>query len=279
MNDTIRVVLMSDLHDCHIDWYGVPTAARMERLVAQYRAYCAAQAVDHTLLLGDYSLDFWAWNEKGSWLRAGESRTAHFVTEYAARFPTPVTMIPGNHEQYGEALFRRFTGCARRTSLAVGPAAFILADSFAGDLDPTSHSDGTYVPMDVGWIRAEMAKYPDKRIFLCAHYFDLQKESDAFRQLVREEARLVALFQGHTHECSVVPLGEAYGGKLLLQTGQFSYSHTPGHPGGGFWGWRELTVSPDGAASAYFTPQNDAVIDGVPYRHPAGRQDAANWKF
>ena len=274
MNDPVRVVLMSDLHDCHIDWYGIPTRERMERFVAQYRAYCAAYPVAHTLLLGDYSLDFWQWNTKGSWLREGVSNTAHFVRHYAARIPTPYTMIPGNHEQYGEFLFRRLTGFSRRGSIVVGGALFVLADTFSGNLDPTAHSDGTYVPADVGWIRAEMARRPGLPVFLCAHQFAYQTESEAFRQLVREEPRIIALFQGHTHECSVIDLGEEYGNKQLAQTGSFSYNRA-----GGFWGWRELLLTPDGAQSRYFMPENDAFLDGTPYHQPQGWQDEVSWQY
>ncbi len=279
METTARLVLMSDLHDCHIDWYGVPTAERMERLVRQYRAYAAACPVDHIMMLGDYSLDFWQWDVKGSWLREGVSNTRHFVRTYADRLGTPYTMIPGNHEQYGEALFYEMTGCHRRASLSVGGAAFILADSFGRDLDPREHSDGTYAPMDVAWIRAEMDRYPGQRVFLCAHFFDLERESEAFARLVREEDRIVGLFQGHTHRCDVVPLGPAYGDKPLVQTGQFSYSHATGHPGNGFWGWRELILTPTGAVTHYYTPANDCVIDGAVYHHAAGRQDAFTWRF
>jgi len=33
MKETKRILLISDVHNCHIDWYGVSNAERMERFV------------------------------------------------------------------------------------------------------------------------------------------------------------------------------------------------------------------------------------------------------
>lgn len=297
-NKEIRVVLMSDLHDCHIDWYGVTNKDRLDRFIAQYTDYCRQNNVVHTFMLGDYALDFWGWNEGGCYVNNGTSNTDHFVKNYVSAIPTPVSMIPGNHEQYSDADFVRFTGNHRRSSVTVGDYAFILLDSFGFDLDPKVHSDGTYSPVDVEWVKGEMAKYPGKKFFLCGHHFgvnidmatgdvqlrygrqfDHDEESDAFRKLVREDDRIIALFQGHTHYCAAYKLGEEYGCKYILQTGNYSYSGNKEDPGKAFWGWRELILSPEGAVSRYYTPANEAVLEDKPYSHKEGYQDEVVWKF
>lgn len=272
-----RILLASDLHDCHIDWYGVPTQQRLHRLMEQLRDSCAQNPAAYALLLGDYSLDFWQWDIGGSWLREGVSNTAHFKQHYAALLPCPYAMIPGNHEQYAEADFRRFTGFKRQSTVAVGGAVFLLLDTYAGDLNPSEHSDGTYTPVDVDAVRAELDRYPGKPCFLCAHAFDLEREGAAFQELVRDE-RIVALFQGHTHLSACIPLGPAYGNKVIVQTGHYSYSGEK-DPRRCFWGWRELRLRPGHAESWYYTPENEAVLDGAPYRHPAGRQDEIAWEL
>lgn len=272
-----RIILASDLHDCHIDWYGVPTEQRLNRMVDQLCTSCAQQPAKTILLLGDYSLDFWQCDIGGSWLREGRSNTRHFAEHYASRLPAPYIMIPGNHEQYGEEAFRRITGFPRQNAAVIGDVVFLLLDTFARHLDPQEHSDGTYTPVDTDAVRTELENHPGKKCFLCAHYFDLEKESNAFPALVRDE-RIIGLFQGHTHRSACIPLGTAYGGKYIVQTGNYSYSSEE-DPRTSFWGWRELRITPGHAVSWYYTPENDACLDGKPYHHAEGRQDEIEWRF
>ena len=68
---------------------------------------------DAILFLGDYSLDHWAWNVKGSWLTEGKSYTKQFVETYLKELPAPHFMLAGNHEQYGEELWKSITGFSR----------------------------------------------------------------------------------------------------------------------------------------------------------------------
>lgn len=275
VKDEIRIILASDLHDCHVDWYGVPTEQRLGNMVEQLRTASFEEPVDTILLLGDYSLDFWVCDIGGSWLREGKSNTQHFMEHYASRLPCRYAMIPGNHEQYGEAAFQRITGFRRQGTVVTGDVVFLLLDTFSRNLDPREHSDGTYTPVDTAAVRTELEKYPGKKCFLCAHYFDLEKEGESFRELVRDE-RIVGLFQGHTHRSACIPLGEEYGGKYIVQTGNYSYSSEK-DPRSSFWGWRELRIIPHHAASWYYTPENDALLDGAPYHHAEGRQDEIEW--
>lgn len=269
-----RVLFASDLHHCHITWHGVESGDRMERLVAAIQAEYAREPFDLFLMLGDYSLDFWAWSTKGCYINEGKSYTEEFVSKIVPTLPCPSYMIAGNHEQYGHEKWKELTGCERRAAIVYRDALFILLDNYSGDLDPTEHSDGTYTPTDIAYVKEQMAAHPDaKHVFLCAHEFDMRYEGEDFKALLREEDRIVALLAGHTHLSKNIPLGEEYGDKLLLRTGQFSYS---GNIKECRWGWRELRFGDDGAIStAYITPPSDIMIDNEPSHAERGEQDAA----
>ena len=272
-----RFLFASDIHLCHIDWYGVPTEERMERFVRHVREEYEKDPFEALFLLGDYSLDHWKWNIKGSWLTEGKSNTRRFAEQYVSRLKElgiPVVMIAGNHEQYGEALWTEMTGHHRRDHLPAGSLLFIFCDTFGADLDPTEHSDGTYCGADVDFIRGLMAQYPQKKVVLCAHHFAPERESEAFRTLVREDERILCLFGGHVHRSSVVELGEDWGGKVLLYTGNYSYnSGKEADAESSLWGFRDLIFDGNGFSSRYITPENDVVLDGRSVHHAAGEQD------
>jgi hypothetical protein len=119
-------------------------------------------------------------------------------------------------------------------------------------------------------VEAHMAAYPNHRVWLFSHYFDVERESEEFRRLIRENDRIIGLFAGHSHKCSVINMGEDYGNKTVAQTGNFSYSFYTAFPTGdindvyrSFWGFRELTITSDWAQSNYIRVDSDiAVIDG-----------------
>ena len=277
MKNKQRFLIASDIHLCHIDWYGVPTEERMERFVRHVEEEYAKEPFEALLLLGDYSLDHWKWNIKGCWLTEGKSNTRTFAETYVSRLKklgVPIVMIAGNHEQYGEALWTELTGYHRRDHLVCGDILFIFPDTFGADLDPTEHSDGTYCGVDVTFIKEIMAKYPDKKVILCAHHFAPERESEAFRTLVKEEKRILCLFGGHVHRSNVVELGEAWGNKVLLYTGNYAYNTgKEADAETSFWGFRDLKINSDEWSSRYITPENTAVIDGKEIHHPYGVQD------
>jgi UDP-2,3-diacylglucosamine pyrophosphatase LpxH len=225
-----RVILMSDIHYNCADWFGIDRKESIEQLCADLAKEYAKAPVDAVLLLGDYSLDFWAWDTKGCYINEGVSRTRQFVKQYLGRLvPDGVSMrmIAGNHEQYGEALWREMTGYPRRDHIVIGDILFILSDTFGADLDPTEHSDGTYCGADVAEIRELMSRYPNKKVILCAHWFDMDMESEDFRELLRNEDRILCLFCGHNHRSAVANTGEDAGNKPIGYTGQYSYSNEP----------------------------------------------------
>jgi len=272
-----RYLIASDIHWCHIDWYGVPTEERMARFVRHVKEEYEKEPFEALLLLGDYSLDHWKWNIKGSWLAEGKSYTKVFTDRVVAplkELGIPLAMIAGNHEQYGEVLWHAITGYARRDYVVCDDVLFILPDTFGTELDPTEHSDGKYLPADVAYIREIMAKYPDHRVILCAHHFAPAAESEEFRALVRDEERILCLFGGHVHKSDVVELGDEWGGKALLYTGNYSYNTgKEEHAQVSMWGFRDLYLSEDTLLSRYITPENVITLCGQEIVHPYGVQD------
>ena len=244
-----RILFLSDLHDCPVPFYDLPTAPRLDKLIADLKA---AGPFDRTFILGDVSLDFWLYNGGGSWQNKQISHTAHFMETYAKFLPQPMVLIPGNHEQYGDRKWAEITGFTRSNVAETSSALFIFADTFRGVLDPKEPSDGQYAPVDCSFIRSAMENCPQKPVFLCAHYFDMNRETPEFNELLAENDRITALFMGHTHHSSVLSTGTDAGEKPILQTGNYSYSGLHDHPENSFWGWRELLLHDDGRMESFY---------------------------
>lgn len=272
-----RFLIASDIHLCHVDWYGVPTAERMERFVRHVKEEYAKDPFEALLFLGDYSLDHWKWDIQGCYLTEGRSRTKEFVDGYVSsllELGVPIGFIAGNHEQYGDKLWNELTGYDRKDFIICGDILFILLDTFGADLDPTEHSDGTFIPSDVAYIKALMENYPSKKVILAAHHFDPEKESEEFKRLVCDDDRILCLFGGHVHKSDVIELGEEWGGKALLYTGNYSYCGVKdAPPTASMWGFRDLIIDGDTLESRYITPENDILLDGTHVHQPYGYQD------
>ena len=75
--------------------------------------------------------------------------------------------------------------------------------------------------------------------------------------------------------CSnVVELGEEWGGKALLYTGNYSYNTgKEADAETSFWGFRDLILDGDTLISHYITPENTAVLEGKEIHHAYGKQD------
>ena len=259
------VVLASDIHNTHIDFYGMPNDERMEKFVQDLLKTYEKKPFKFVLLLGDYALDHWiCWKNGGineSYLDTGRTRSAEFLKMLKERLPVPVYPIPGNHEQYSEKQWKALTGFDRQYAVEAGDFLFILHDSFKGALDPKEHSDGVYSPLDVPSIRDVFAQSGARTVFLCLHHFDPALENRESEALIRSE-RVKGLFAGHVHLSDVVPLGEAYGHKPLMLTGNFSYSSAK-NAMDSMWGWRELTIEENQLSSVYHVPESVISLDGA----------------
>lgn len=272
---TMRVLVMSDIHYCRDGWYGVSQGVKRERLCADLENEYANAPYDALLLLGDYSLDFWVWDTKGTYLTQGVSNTQLFKEQCLPRMApegVAVRMIAGNHEQYGEQKWENITGHKRRDHLVCGPILFVMLDTFGGDLDPTEHSDGTYIGADVEDITTLMAQHPDKYVVLCAHWFDAEKESAAFRRLLCEESRILCLLCGHDHVSRVTDNGAEWGNKPILHAGNYSYSGEK-NAVRCLNGYREVCIGEAGITSKYIVPPHTYTVEDVTFTTEYAEQD------
>lgn len=271
-----RILLISDVHLCHVNWYGRSSEMRLEKMLADINEEHKKQPIDMILMLGDYSLDYWECAPYGSYSVNGISNTQRFIKDYVTRFPCPTYLLPGNHEQYTHEAWRRLTGFKRQFSVIYENNLFLMLDNFGDNLNAKEHNHGTYSYADVAYIKAEMEKHPDKRVFLCAHDFYFAKENEEFKKLVREDDRILALFGGHTHVSHIEPMGEELGNKCLFRTGEYSYcDHRTTSPDKSIWGFRELILEPNCVSTAYIIPQNEIIHDNQLLNIPYHKQDDA----
>jgi len=255
-----KILIMSDVHLCHLDWNGVSSPDRMEKMIRELNTAYQKDPYDAIFFLGDYSLDHWVYQIGGSWLHQGVSNTKKLVDEYLLRLECPVRyMIPGNHEQYGPEQWRSITGGERQFAVLHQGYLIIMLDTFGENLDPAEDSDGTYKPVDVDFVRSQMVRHPDAPVLLCAHFFDMRKETESFRELVKNESRILCLFCGHDHQNRVEAVA-ALGGKLIIHDGHFSYA--------GFynpvrcpWGWLEVYLYDEGITCSYIHPSANLTAD------------------
>ncbi len=226
--DTRRVVLVTDIHLCHVAWDGIEPMARMEQLCAELAAFREKRPYDLILCLGDYSLDFWEWDIGGSCLwDPPVSYTAKVMETVLPQFPVKAYPIPGNHEQYGYDNWHRITGFPREYAVVYGDTVFALCDTFGGDLDPTTHRDGTYTGLNVAFLNEVLRRHPDKRIFLCAHDLLPEQESEEAKTLICENPAIEAVFAGHIHLAKTVLLDRSWRHLPVFYCGDYSYTSDP----------------------------------------------------
>ena len=275
-----RLILMSDIHYCN-EWYGITPEIKRDLLCTDLEREYEQDQYDALLLLGDYSLDHWAWDTKGTYLNQGISNTKLFIEHCLHRMAphgVDVRMIAGNHEQYGESLWQNLTGFNRRDHLVCGSVLFILLDTFGGDLDPVEHSDGTYIGADMSDIRSLMMRYPDKKVVLCAHWFNMEKESEEFQSFIASEDRVLCLFCGHNHLSKCASTGDKYGNKPIIYTGHYSYSGER-NPVYCLNGYREVLITEDGISSKYIVPPHTYKMNNVKFMTEYTEQDEIVIKF
>lgn len=245
------VVVCSDLHLCHRDWYGPSSEERLEEFLSSINEFYARAPFEQIFMLGDYSLDFWAWDIKGCYLNEGKSYATQFFREFASRLPAPYLALAGNHEQYGEEKWQKIAGNGRSFAKMIGGWLFIGCDNFSGNLDPSEHSDGTYTPTDLAFIKEKLQEFPDAPAILMAHWFELTKEPQEFFDFLQEEKRITLLLCGHDHLNKVTDLAEHGADVSIYHDGNFSYTRSPKEQ---LWGFCALNLSKDGVEVQYIEP-------------------------
>ena len=273
-----RVLLTSDIHCTDLEtWYGVSNEERMEHWLRTVLREHEKQPFDLIVIPGDISLDY---HQGLSPFQKGYSTAYLFVKMYLSRLPAgvPVLVGAGNHEHFSQEVWHRITGCSRQDHFCLGKDTFILLESFRQDLGPCCERDEIYTPLDTGYIRQLLDRYPENRVWLVAHWFDMERETEAFRSLVAREPRIRGLFCGHSHDHRLIPLGPDYGGKCIAQTGNFSYTMS-GADTGGFWGFRDLIIGRDKAVSRYIMADSQVRLEGQPVRFRRRESEVAEYEL
>ena len=245
-----RLLFVTDIHNCHFDWCNTSNQKRMELLCKCLREEYKKQPYDAILSLGDYSLDFWAWREGGSFLwETPVSNTDGFVKKYVPQMPVDFYMIPGNHEQYGNEAWSKIVGKPREYVILYGEDVFVMLDTFAGHLDPKENHDGDYTGINTDLLSQVLKDHPDKRIFLCAHDLRVPQEGESSRDLIYENRRIICAFTGHTHRDNTLPLPESWRCLPLFYCGDFSYNGKSQEIKN--WGYRILDLSGEALSTEY----------------------------
>lgn len=278
--ENIRLIVMSDIHYCN-EWYGITPEIKRDMLCTDLQKEYKQNPYQALLLLGDYSLDHWAWDVKGSYLTKGVSNTKLFVEHCLPKIApkgVEVRMIAGNHEQYGDAFWYNLTGHNRKDYIVCGPVLFILLDTFGGNLDPLEHSDGTYIGVDIEYVKMLTSRYPNKKVVLCAHWFDMAKESEEVKSFIANNDRILCLFCGHNHLSKVTTIGEEYNNKPIIYTGHYSYSGEK-NPINCLNGYREVVITKEGIKSKYIVPSHTYAINNAKFTNEYAEQDDIFIKF
>lgn len=258
----LRVMISSDIHCTDLQqWYGVDYRSRMQHWVDTVLKEHNENPFDLIVINGDISLDYWV--NGGSVITKGEGTAKIFVNEYLSQLPDdlPIFILPGNHEQYSDEDWLDITGNHRQGYMEIGGRLFVFLDNFSGNLDPESNHDGVYTKTDVKYIEELIEKYPDRDVYLIAHYFDTDAESTDFKRLVKENDCIKGLFAGHTHKTAIIELDESWGNKTIAQTGNFAYFKDSAKES--FWGFRELVITENDGYSQYIIAESEATVDGV----------------
>lgn len=266
--DKTKVIFCSDVHLCQGDWYGCPSDERIENMIDTFNELYDKNPYEKIVFLGDYSLDFWEWDEGGSVLNACVSNTDNFVKHYAKRLKADYYMAPGNHEQYGYENWKKITGTDRDDAFLVGGYLIISCDNYSGLLDPDFHSDGVYTPTKLEFIREKMAEYPDCPVILCGHFFDTRNEPEEFFDFLKNEKRITLLVCGHDHIVEIEDLREKAGNVSIYHDGHYSYSGLEHDSIPEFmWGFCEAILSDEGIEIWYVEPSNTIVVQDIPVVH------------
>ena len=258
-----RILLVSDFHYVK-DWYGVDMDERMTRMINHINEEHEKDPLEMIIFMGDYSLGHWKYDTKEPYvtlINSGVSHTRLFMEKYKDMLPdVPMFWLAGNHEQYGEDTWREITGNSRQGYKVIGDYLLVMWDSYGKNLDPTTHSDGSYTSIDTKWVGELMDMYSDKKVILISHYFHKNTELNKSADLIADE-RVVALFAGHLHHADIQDLGEDFGNKQLVFAGNYSYGDSDTDPGRTPWGFRDLVLEEDKVTSTYIIPENKITIN------------------
>ena len=122
------------------------------------------------------------------------------------------------------------------------------------------------------------SRYPNKKVVLCAHWFDMAKESEEVKSFIANNDRILCLFCGHNHLSKVTTIGEEYNNKPIIYTGHYSYSGEK-NPINCLNGYREVVVTKEGIKSKYIVPSHTYAINNAKFTNEYAEQDDIFIKF
>ena len=260
--ERFRIIMSPDMHMTRLlDWNGLTTEDRAQMWIDSILEEHESDPIDLVVLQGDITLDHWA--HGGNHIKDGSSDTEIFVDEYLSQLPDEIEVfvLPGNHEQYGEDDWYFITGNERQDYMVFGDHLILLIDTFADGLDPEEHHDGIYTGIDMEFVNEVVAEFPDKNIWIFTHFMHMPFESEEFKEFLRTNTNVRAVFHGHNHTLNVEDLGEEYNHVKLIMCGQFSYTGS-GAVLDQYYSFRDLILQEDYATCSYIIPYRDMKIAG-----------------
>lgn len=229
-----RFLLVSDMHyttdEKHIPdakpsaaagtAFGKTQSEKVKRIYCDIMRENERSKLDAVLVLGDLSIDDYDYRTLPF------NFCKKFKDEVMDRLPCPAYALPGNHDSYPNDIWKNVMGYDRRYSVEIGESVFIMDDSFANiPANPENPASGSpFTPTDAEFLSAELKKYPDRKVFLCSHYFNYAKDdlslSKECRALIENNNNIALMFCGHTHKSTVRNML----GKTLVDIGGYGYS-------------------------------------------------------
>ena len=290
---THRVLLVSDMHytteetsdelkntypDANVSeaagkTFGWTQKEKIQAILDDIDTFSEREPINAVMVLGDLCLDDYGYRN------LPESYLKKFKTDFLDRLDYSWYALPGNHDSYPNDEWKAIIGTDRQYSVKIGDAAFIMLDTFADEL-ASSASGSPYVGVDVEWLEKELKKYPTETIFLCCHYYKPTAADYKFTKLLRENDRIICMFDGHTHT-NTVTAPEELNYRILANIGGYAY-HGDDSSGtwdfGQFdddwaWGYQVLEWNETEAHIYHVkTPRTYTATNGT-FQFPGGIQD------
>lgn len=176
--------------------------------------------LDAVLFLGDLSID--DYNSRNLPINYCEK----LKKEYLDKLPCKYYAIPGNHDSYPDAEWKRIFGYGRRFSVKTADALFVMDDTFA-DVPAEGASGSKYTSIDAEFVEKEIEKNPSSKVFLCTHYIKENENNEKLTKLLSENDKIGCIFRAHTHYKEVISGGKTLGGKTIVDIGGYGYNGFP----------------------------------------------------
>lgn len=169
-----------------------------------------------------------------------------------AKLRVPYFVTRGNHDKVALDVWQSTWGYPTNHSFVKENYAFILGD--------TSNEKGEYICPDPAWLKAEIAKYADKKgIFVFLHITPAKWTSNGIdckeiTDLFEKTPNVKAIFHGHDHDQD--------GGKMLGKKPYFFDGHFGGNWGTTYKGYRILEIFEDDTWTTYqYNPTAAPVLN------------------